>query len=133
MRKQILSVVGAAALLAGSSLAYAAEQVLVNADVPFQFTAGGQTLAAGKYQISETGDSFPGVLQFRDEKTGKVTLVETTSSLAMRENGGDTLVFDEVGTQHVLSEIHLEGLDGFYLAGMKTKHAHRSIEAHRKG
>jgi len=131
MKAYVLGAIAAAALLVAGGLAYAS-QPLATADIPFQFTVEGHTFAAGNYVISATDAGNPEVLEFRQEKTGKVGLVEPTTRLAARDNGRSTLVFDEAGNQHVLSEFHLEGADGYYFAGMKAKHTHRSITAKSK-
>ena len=131
MKAHVLGAIAAAALLAAGGVAYAS-QPLVTADVPVQFTVEGHTFAAGSYVISTIDAANPEVLEFRQEKTGKVALVESTTRLAARDNGRSTLVFDEAGSQHVLSELHVDGTDGYYFAGVKAEHTHRSIAAKHK-
>jgi hypothetical protein len=103
-------------------------ETVVDARVPFAFTAGTTNLPAGHYRIDATaGEDFV-VIQNVD--TRQKVAVEFETRLAPRPDGHPTLVFDDVGGKHVLSEIHRSTIDGYELpaAGRKV-HTHRQVDA----
>jgi hypothetical protein len=115
-------------LVAGLAVSARAES-LADGQVPFEFTAGGAKLPAGHYRIlapSMPGDSM---LMVRNEDTGKTTLAEYVTRIASRDDDKPVLVFDVVGGQHVLSELHLGGSDGYLFPGAaKTPHTHKEVK-----
>ena len=132
MKTQVLTLLCAATLLATAGLVSAATQQLVTADIPFEFTAGTGTFPAGKYEIGEADSANAGMLVLRQAETGKVALVNCITRLASRDNDRNILVFDHIGDQHILSELHLEDRDGYLVSTTKTEHTHRSVPVQRK-
>ena len=62
-------------------------------------------------------------------ETGKKTVVEYMTRIAPREDGNPVFVFDEVGGQHILSEIQLANSDGYLLpAAAKKPHTHKQVK-----
>jgi len=99
--------------------------------IPFTFQAGGKSLPAGVYRVSQKDDSQ---ITLRQETTGKEFQVPFMKRLA-RPSPPLTepqLVFDVVGnfapsyteyvTDYVLAEVWLEGADGFLVHTLKGAH-----------
>jgi len=112
---------------AGVSLTYAQ----ATCKIPFNFQAGGKKLPAGDYTVMKAAE---GRLTLRQEATGKEFPVPFTERLARPQPAvaGPRLVFDEVGdfepsyteyfTVYILSEVWLEGEDGFRVHTTKGAH-----------
>jgi hypothetical protein len=65
---------------------------VLNATVPFQFSVGGTTLAAGDYSIGQFDTTMQGILRLRNNETGRTVL--TYSSFPVDgEDGRRRLVF----------------------------------------
>ena len=95
----------AIALLAVSTLAAAAKAVAqdlaVQATVPFEFTVGGKLLPADTYTITSTSS---GVIMIRAADTH--FWAETTASHTNQQsNRGSALVFDKYGDKYFLHEV----------------------------
>jgi hypothetical protein len=129
MKKYMWLLITAGSLLAAGGVGRAASRTLLVADIPYEFTAAGNTFAAGRYEIAEADAPVPTALVIRRVDTGKTALVEFMTRLARRDNDRNTLVFDNDGTRRALSEIHLSASDGYFLPGATTKHAHVTVEA----
>jgi hypothetical protein len=65
----------------------------VTAKIPFEFTVGNKTLAAGDYAIGEIGSHESDVLLLRNTGTGKNTLAQAGSPLYQDLDGRARLVF----------------------------------------
>lgn len=131
MRKYILAAAGLAFALALPKLSIADMTGLVIAKIPQEFTAGSAKLPAGDYEIEES-DSAPAALVLRDTATGKAVLVPYLTRLAQRDDQNE-LVFDKVGGALSLSEVHVVGSDGYYVAGVRREHTHVKVKAAKKG
>ncbi len=123
-----LAAVAVLLLAAGQSMA----ATVVSATIPFEFTAGASKLPAGQYEVSQ--DSTSAVLTLRKVDSGESTLTPYVTRLARRVGDPSTvLVFDKVGDQYTLSEIHVTGIDGYYVGGAKGEHTHAPVKATKKG
>ena len=108
--------------------------------IPYTFQAGGKSLPAGVYQVAQKDDNQ---LALRQETTGKEFQVPFTKRLAQPSPplGEPQIVFDVVGnfapsyteyvTDHVLSEVWLEGADGFLVHTLKGAHKSQIIKGQR--
>jgi hypothetical protein len=108
-----------------------AEIQLVTADIPFSFTAEGKTYPAGEYDFLQN-DSATEVM-IRGVKSNQSGMVPILTRLAPRPQGEAAIVFDQVGKGHMLSELHLPGMDGYlFKAAGTAKHTHVTIKGKKK-
>jgi hypothetical protein len=127
---KILSLFLASALVGGGAVSALAAEPLVRADVPFAFEAGTTKLPAGEYEILASEEPPQGVLTVRNVKTDHEVFVETLTRLAEREGDSSALVFDVLGGERILSEVHVAGEDGYLLpAAGKQPHRHETVKA----
>jgi hypothetical protein len=115
----------------GAGLASAQSSVRVLANVPFAFTAGGQTLAAGDYAIHQTSDTAD-VLELQNTGTNKAVMVSFLARLGQRNDMQAALVFDKNEDGVFLSEIHVPGEDGYLVANVPKRHVHDTVTGTRK-
>lgn len=102
--------------LAGASVhAQTASKVEVN--IPFEFSAGNETLAPGVYSIRRTSANLL-VLRNTD---GKSVILNATLSLESKDKG-ERLVFSRHGNEYVLTQVWLSGENGRQL----TPHVRKS-------
>jgi hypothetical protein len=96
--------------------------------VPYAFSAGGQALPAGHYQVTAIKD-FPSQLQIKNVALGATASVEVITRLAAGSSSdrGIRLVFDRVAGQYFLSEVWVAGQDGFVLCCTPEEHTHEVI------
>jgi hypothetical protein len=107
-------------IVAGAASAFAQDQI-VKARVPFDFTVSGSTLAAGDYTFSRLSTD---IWTIRNEDTRKtIAVVETTNGTNRDDNLG-ALVFKQFGSNYFLSEVHCLGLT----SAMPVSKAERSME-----
>ena len=126
MRKSTLLL--ASALVAGLAVPAMADQAIANGQVPFEFTVGSTRLPAGHYEILKAAND-ENMLMVRNVDTRKTALVDYVTRLAQRADGKGSLVFDDNGGEHVLSEIHLTNSDGYLLpAAGKKPHTHEQVK-----
>ena len=128
MKRRICVRVSLITLLA-VSLGYG--QMLVRANVPFEFTVQGKVLPAGQYQLArESGKEM-----IRVSGTAKgafvVTPVITRLSPAVHTIENAHLVFDKVGETNYLSELWVPGQDGYLLHSTKGRHEHQVVDVPR--
>jgi len=105
MKTNLLRIGLVTALAATAALAQSLTPLRV--DVPFDFTAGSRTLAAGSYMV-RTGP-LPGtvLISHADGKIAGVFPGETVSSTTARATG--SLLFRHYGNRYVLAEIRSVG------------------------
>ena len=108
--------------------------------IPFTFQAGGKSLPAGEYQVTQKDD---GQLTLRQQTTGREFPVAFTKRLAQPSPplAEPQLVFDAVGnfapsyteyvTDYVLAEVWLEGADGFLVHTLKGAHKTQIIKGQK--
>jgi hypothetical protein len=121
MRRQGIAILAVFLLVPLVSLA---QQIKVNADIPFSFLAGGQSLPAGTYQflLSANGKQ----ISVRNTKGQERVLVTIVTRLSPRGQKGAEIVFDVAGSEHYLSEVFPPGSDGFMITGAPGEHTHVS-------
>jgi hypothetical protein len=104
--------------------ATARAQELVQADVPFAFTAGSVDLPAGIYTMKIDWNDRE--MTVRDDETGKSYFVQILTNLEKNprlEPSNAYIVFDKKGEEgRVLSQVWLEGMSGVQLTEVKGAH-----------
>ncbi len=108
MMKLVLSI--SALLVASTGVMSAAETRVATVTVPFAFRAGSETLPAGEYSISKTDQS---VLFLRSK--GKTIALLPVGSKSATFNTTNLVRFERVGGQPVLTEVLVDGGQGFLL------------------
>lgn len=104
-------VAAATAALFVPALALAAPTERVEANVPFSFVAGHETLPAGSYVFS-LNDPMESSMLTIESKNGKRVDVLLTTAVARDEPVNHSkLVFDEYGNDHFLSQVWVSGSD----------------------
>jgi hypothetical protein len=124
------SIVLASVVLAGLAASARAETIRIDAQVPFEFTAGRNDFPAGRYQITaENPDDA--ALAVKNLDTGKTVVVEYLTRISSRQDGKSAFVFDAMEGKHALSEIYVAGTEeGYLLPGMGRKpHSHQQVTA----
>ena len=130
--------IGAVVLLlaAGAGQAFAQDTY----KIPFAFKAGGASLPKGNYSVVQKADDH---VTLRQEASGKEFQVPFTKRLAQPYPplAEPQLVFDVVGnfapsyteyvTDYVLSEVWLEGADGFLVHTFKGAHKTQIIKGQK--
>ena len=92
--------------LAGASV-YAQTPSKVEVNIPFEFSAGKETLKAGVYSIRRTSANL---LILRDSD-GKSVILNAPLSIESKDEG-ERLVFDKYGEKFFLTQIWLGGETG---------------------
>ena len=94
-------------------------------EVRFDFSAGDKVFPPGQYKITYArGNSNLFVLQ--NLGTNEKANVTFVTRLSRREKGA--VIFDESDGRHYLSEVYMQGIDGFQLKGSPTDHKHVKVE-----
>lgn len=120
-----LSAIGVLSLVAVSS-AQGQTGIVLRANVPFGFEAGGKPLPAGAYQF--TFRSGERSLALSGAKSGELTLPIITK-LAGGSFSEAGLVFDTFGDRRVLSEVWIPGQDGVLVNATPKGHTHERVIA----
>lgn len=109
--------------------AHAQMAPLVKAEVPFSFQVGNTQMTPGTYEAVVEA-SGADTITVRNVTTGKAAFVLTETRLSERP-GPATMVFDRIGNDRYLSEIHPAGDDGYLLqsAVAKKHHTHEQVVA----
>jgi len=106
MKKQLLVVLSLGLLLATAS-AYAQEELVV-ANVPFDFTINGKTLPAGEYVISPVGVST-NVVSINSRGQHIAMLGMPVRCEASEASAKTKLVFNHRGSRYFLKQIWVRG------------------------
>jgi hypothetical protein len=114
-------------LVAGLSSAIAQNIPKVVVDVPFSFFADGKTLPAGPYEFESTNDESDMIV--RNTKTKESIIVPVLFMLGQRSGNEAEVVFDKVGNEHYLAEVHEPGFDGFAFKAAPGGHSHVGVKA----
>lgn len=80
-------------------------QYRVKANIPFDFTVGDKTLAAGKYSIGRTQRSDDLVLSVADVRGRTKALRLTNAAVTTHPKAKATLVFHRYGNQYFLFQV----------------------------
>jgi hypothetical protein len=113
--KKYSLIVALLAGIAGSSLSLRAQEAKVIVTIPFEFVVGTQTLPSGTYTVSRTSEGSPLLISNREHS---VFLLPTAFDGV---ESGVAVSFDQVGEQHVLSQIKTP-------AGIYTIDNHRELQ-----
>ncbi len=130
MKKFPATLVVALALGAVSGGIAAAAEPLATGDIPFAFSAAGNKLPAGRYEIlleNEGGN----VLLLRDYQAKKVVFVPFTTRLAPRVDESAELIFDKDANGLYLSEVFVGGSDGYLIPGAPGQHTHEHVQVRK--
>ena len=125
MKRSLAVTLGALLVVAVAGIANAMDEEVVTVNIPFQFTVNEKVLPAGKYEISYTDLTEENLMRIRDlEKLGEETNFVVEDLAAPKAPDKSELVFDEIGNQHFLRQIWIEGQDeGHQLAETKAEKA----------
>ena len=102
------------ALMLGGLVSLTARQAgaqdrVVTADIPFEFTVCKEQLPAGKYRIEPFSRSNPSIMVFRSQDNHSVEIACTRDVQGTKLSGKGKLIFNRYGTQYFLSEVWLPG------------------------
>ncbi len=78
---------------------------VMDANIPFQFRAGGANLPAGKYIIKVLDTSNVNILEIESVDRGTAALFDTEDARADRMPQKSELIFDHVGDRYFLTRI----------------------------
>lgn len=101
MKTSIVRILIAASLTAVGTVRLSA-QSSIHATVPFDFTVGAKSFAAGEYRVEEVA---PAVLAIRSASGHSVTLAQTFNSQATTTPGAYRLTFHRYGNHYFLSAV----------------------------
>jgi hypothetical protein len=106
MRKGIYSIFAAVVLIClfavSSAKAQSTNRVLLQADIPFEFTVGNVTLPAGKYTVSSASDSFH-ILRLRSAD-GQAGALVHMNSINGKADESAKLVFSRYGNHYFFAQ-----------------------------
>jgi len=97
----------------------------VVANISFDFHVGKDLLPAGSYSFS-LGDK-PGVIVIANAAAGKTIMATVLTRISQWPGNEASVVFDKMGDQYYLSELHAPGVDGFHFSGAPGPHSHTSV------
>jgi hypothetical protein len=100
----------------------------LTASVPFEFSVNNQRLAAGKYEIKLVSHRF---LVLRDASTGKSQFLMVSPALVDVIQSRGRLVFHTYGSGHYLSQVWIQGRNG-YSELMQTRSEKQAMIAANK-
>ena len=135
MKKQILtSLLIVAALIGLNTVARAQSQRKWTGNVPFEFTAGGKTFAAGDYVVKIVNPSSDRpVLVVQNAKTRESVIVQATSGTGKASDDA-TLQFRRYGDSYFFAVVQLAGEStNLTIAKSKAERAIRSEWARNGG
>jgi hypothetical protein len=96
-------------LLVGAASAHAQDSFRLDANIPFEFQAGRQTLPAGENLLTLDQGEEPGVLKIRSRQGHAAELLLMMPTEATRATREGRLVFEHSGDAYVLTEVFAEG------------------------
>jgi hypothetical protein len=101
------------------------QSTVMNLNVPFQFMAGHNQMAAGKYNVNrESNLTHLTVSGPRSENSKTLSIITRLPRLDSKQPFGARLVFDTFGEQKFLSEVWPSGMDDGYLVYARSgRHA----------
>ncbi len=122
----IIALALAALILAAPMSAQLAPAATVQ--VPFSFMVGNKVLPAGQYRIWQFDDLR---LQVENVNNRAVSeFVPILTRLATRQDNSTTaVVFDKTGRGSVLSEVWIDGYDGYLIKVTPEQHEHEIVRA----
>jgi hypothetical protein len=106
MKKSLYLLAALALTFVGGAASAFAQDAIVEARVPFDFTVASSALPAGNYTISRLSNSS---WTIRNDDTGKAIAAVATSFGTSRDDKFGALVFKQFGSSYFLSEVHCLG------------------------
>ena len=97
----------------------------VIAAISFDFHVGKEVLPAGTYSFS-VGDK-EGIVTVTNEASGKSYVATVLTRISQWPGNATSVVFDKMGDQYYLSELHAAGVDGYHFSGAPGPHIHTSV------
>ena len=92
-----------------TAMQVAAQDRVLTADIPFEFTVCKEQLPAGKYRIEPFSRAKPGIMIFRSEDNRSVEIVCTNDLQATKLPANGKLIFNRYGNQYFLTEMWFPG------------------------
>jgi hypothetical protein len=126
--KRALAVIGLLATLTLS--AFAAQPSVLKATIPFEFTAGSNTLPAGTYEFSVVQERT--MVSLRNMATEKIVFVPIITALAVSPGSEAKVTFDAIGDTKALEAVWPADNDGVLLRTTRGKHSHELVKAAAK-
>ncbi len=123
MRK-IFMLIGLVALL---TLSAYGQQMMMKANIPFEFTAANKVMPAGAYEFVPQPEKL--TVLVRNATTHQEVFVPVVTRLAADEKTTVRVTFDTVGDKQFLESIWPATEDGYLLHSTKEKHTHKSVTA----
>jgi hypothetical protein len=99
----------------------------LNFAASFPFYVGGKLMPAGSYQIRTGSNLNELIVSSADGKQSSMIGVITRISASGEDR--DSVVFDVVGNDHYLSEIYIQGEDGFMVKSTSERHTHTRVQS----
>lgn len=96
-------------LLSLTAMQAGAQDRVVTADIPFDFTVCKEQLPPGKYRIEPFSKANPNLMVFRSQDNRSVELACTRGVQGTKLSGKGKLIFNRYGNQYFLSEIWFAG------------------------
>ncbi len=127
MKKRIAVIVLVLASASFFAMAQATNALVVT--VPFPFYVSGKLLPAGSYKIHASATLNEITVANDNGKDNALAAVLTRISTTTEDN--TSVVFDVAGSDHYLSEIYIQGEDGFLIKGYAEKHTHMRVKGKR--
>ena len=94
--------------------------------VPFPFYVSGKLLPAGSYRIQASANQNEITVSNGNGKESVMAIVTTRLSSSSEDK--DSAVFDVSGNDHYLSEIYVQGEDGYLIKGSGERHTHMRVK-----
>ncbi len=129
MKRQLLAGL-AVLLLLPLIVAAQGEPSAIVANIGFDFHANGKLMPAGVYELKTLPQEF--VVSLTNQKTGATILLPVIATLGQKGENEASLVFDKVGDQYTLSELHALDMGGFEFAGVTVPHSHVHVRAGKR-
>jgi hypothetical protein len=105
MNSQVIRIASLAALLVPGAWAQLAHPLVV--DVPFEFSAGKTTLAAGEYQVKM---QQPNVLRISTTDGKHGVMILTSSKISSNAPTESKMMFNRYGDRYFLSQVWTAGV-----------------------
>jgi len=93
----------------------------IHADISFDFRIDKEVLPAGTYSFDMKN---PDVVIIRNVKTGKSVMPSVLTRTSQIPGDDAQVVFDKVGQEYYLAELHAVGMDGYHFKGAPGPHSH---------
>ena len=116
--KSLTSLVAVVLLFAAAGYSQNVGQLVLKADVPFEFRVGEKTFPAGEYRVIRTA---PHTLALRDSKDGFLASVVTGSVVSLTPRSTPKLKFELEDGQYALSEVWPSGTTTGYQLSMPKR------------